>query len=210
MAKFNAGILTAPTGKVGPIVAANWRGIEVMRAKPRKTNRVPTEKQANQKLKFALVADFLRPFGGLFRDSFGNQSVETGTNKAFSYTMKNAVTGESPNYSIDYTKVMVSRGGIPIPELPAVVLNGTQLNFSWRDNSGNGKALATDTAILVVYCPAKSQAVYKTVGFDRKSQAGSLDITAFRGQDIHTYIGFLSAEKQEVSDSVYTGKLTVA
>ena len=66
---------------------------------------------------------------------------------------QNAVTGNSPDFEVDYQKVLlVSRGSLPNRGQPAVA-KGTDDNlvFTWTDNSGMGKALATDKTVLVIY-----------------------------------------------------------
>ena len=42
MGTYNKGILGAFSGKVGPVVGATWRGKDVMRSLPKKTNRLAT------------------------------------------------------------------------------------------------------------------------------------------------------------------------
>ena len=79
----------------------------------------------------------------------------TAFNAAFAYNIQNAVTGNSPDFEVDYQKVLVSRGSLPNRANPAVA-KGTDDNlvFTWTDNSGMGKALATDKTVLVIYCSA--------------------------------------------------------
>ena len=45
MGTYNKGILGAFSGKVGPVVGATWRGKEVMRSLPKKSNRLATTYQ---------------------------------------------------------------------------------------------------------------------------------------------------------------------
>ena len=58
MGTYNKGILGAFSGKVGPVVGASWRGKEVMRSLPKKSNRVATATQLLQRQKFAMVQAF--------------------------------------------------------------------------------------------------------------------------------------------------------
>ena len=45
----------------------------------------------------------------------------TGTNSAFSYNLKNAITGTYPDYLVDYSLALVSRGDMPNALNPAAV-----------------------------------------------------------------------------------------
>ena len=55
MGTYNKGILGAFSGKVGPVVGATWRGKDVMRSLPKKSNRLATAFQQQQRSKFAMV-----------------------------------------------------------------------------------------------------------------------------------------------------------
>lgn len=43
----------------------------------------------------------------------------------------------------------------------------------------------------------------------RKDGTATFDATEFAGEEIHTYVAFIAADKSRSSDSVYTGKLTL-
>ena len=59
MGTYNKGILGPFSGKVGTVVGANWRGKDVMRSLPKKTDRTPTQTQLLQREKFTAVSNFL-------------------------------------------------------------------------------------------------------------------------------------------------------
>ncbi len=48
MGKYNKGILGAFSGKVGPVVGSSWRGRDVLRSCPKKSNKVASQLQAMQ------------------------------------------------------------------------------------------------------------------------------------------------------------------
>lgn len=212
MGTISKGILGGFSGKVGNVVGGNWKGIDYMRSKASRRNFKPTQPQLEQQLKFALVVRFVQTISGLVEISFGNFAVrKTGFNSAVSYTLKNAVTGTYPVYSIRYSDALVSRGDLPNVLAPVVNSGaGSVLNFSWTNNSGVGIARATDKAMLVVYCPAFNQCIYTTGGANRSTLTDSLDLSSFSRQDVHTWIGFISENGQNVASSFYTGMVTVS
>ena len=61
MGTYNKGILGPFSGKVGTVVGANWRGKDIMRSLPKKTNRTLSEMQLLQRQLFATVSEFLIP-----------------------------------------------------------------------------------------------------------------------------------------------------
>jgi hypothetical protein len=212
MGTINKGILGGFSGKVGNVVGGTWKGIDYMRSKSNRGKFTPTQPQHAQHLKFALVIRFVQTMTGLVEISFGNFAVrKTGFNSAVSYTLKNAVTGTYPVYTIRYDDALVSRGDLPNVLGPAVTSGAnSQLTWSWTDNSGVGIAKPTDRALLVAYCPANNQCIYTTGSAARRNLTDSLNLATFSGEDVETWIGFISEDGQNVASSIYTGKVTVS
>lgn len=207
MGTINKGILGGFSGKVGNVIGGNWKGIDYMRSKSSRRNFKPTQPQLEQQLKFTLAIRFVQTFSGLVEISFGNFAVrKTGFNSAVSYTLKNAVTGAYPVYTIQYADALVSRGDLPNVLAPKVTVDaGSIVTWSWTDNSGVGIARPTDKALLAAYCPAFNQCIYSTGSAGRNVLTDSLNLAAFRGQDVHCWIGFISEDGQNVASSLYTG-----
>lgn len=154
---------------------------------------------------------FLQPMTSLLNVSFREYAVKmTGFNNAMSYTLKNAITGTYPVYTVDYSLALVSRGDLPNAIAPAATTTGSEVFYTWTPNTGVGRAAATDKGILAVYCPARQQCIYTTLGADRSTGAASLDVSPFAGQTVQTYIGFISADGRDISNSFYTGELTIS
>jgi hypothetical protein len=212
MGTINKGILGGFSGKVGTVVGGSWKGINYIRSKGNNRNMNPTDKQLAQQLKFAMVMRFVQPMAALLNISFRHFAIKmTGINNAFSYNLKNAVTGTYPSFEIDYSLALVSRGDLPNALAPAVTaVAGSLLTFSWTDNPGIGKARGTDQAILVAYCPAQRQAIYTTAGGLRSDLKGELNLLPFSGLVVETYIGFISESGLGIATSIFTGEVTVS
>ena len=212
MGTINKGILGGFSGKVGTVVGGTWKGIDYMRSKSSYRNTNPSEAQLAQQIKFALCIRFVSSMSTLLELSFNSYAVKkTGINSALSYTLKNAVTGTYPTYTLLYANALVSRGDLP-NVLGAAVVSGAAsiVTFSWTDNSGVGIAKPTDKAILVAYCPDLNQCIYTTGSADRSAIADDLNLASFSGRQVETYIGFISAEGNSVASSIYTGQVTVS
>lgn len=212
MGIISKGILGGFSGKVGTVIGGNWKGIDYMRSKSNRGKFVPTQTQHSQQLKFGVVMRFVQPMAGLLNITFRDFAIKmTGINNAFQYNIKNAITGTYPNFSLDYSIALVSRGDLPNILGPAVTLGtGSILTWSWTDNSGAGIAKPNDQAILVAYCPALKQAIYTTGGGTRSALTGDLDVSPFSGHTVQTYIGFLAYDGRKVSNSFFTGAVPVS
>ena len=68
-----------------------------------------------------------------------------------------AVKSRQDNYTIAYAKALVSRVDLPNAKDKAATVSGNLVSFTWTDNSGFGKAEATDNAVLVAYALSRSK-----------------------------------------------------
>lgn len=212
MAQISRGILGGISGTVGTVVGASWKGIDYIRAKslPRSKGSF-TPAQLEQQARFSAAIRFIGSLNGLPQITFRQYAVkQTGANSALAYLLKNAITGSSPLFSIDYSMALISRGDLPgaVGAAAASTVAG-KVAFSWTNNSGSGKALASDSALLVVHCPETMQTVYTIGPANRGNAAGELSVAGFSGKEVETWMAFLSADGREVATSVYTGQVTI-
>jgi len=211
MGTFSKGILGGFSGKGGNVIGSTWKGIDYMRSKPGARTGTFSSAQKEQQAKFAVAIRFVSTMSALFMVSFRDAIRKTGINSAFSWVLKNAITGIFPVYSIDFPNVLVSRGDLPNALAPsALAAPNSLITYSWTDNSGVGIAKATDKAILVVFCPAMNLCIYTTGSALRSAITDTLDVSTFSGKVVETYIGFISDEGRNVANSLYTGQLTVS
>lgn len=61
MGTIKQGILGGFSGKVGTVIGSSWKGISYMRGRAQNVKNPQTEKQIEQRSKFALTLDFLKP-----------------------------------------------------------------------------------------------------------------------------------------------------
>jgi hypothetical protein len=212
MGTIKKGILGGFSGKVGTVVGASWKGIAYMRSLPQKVKNPRTELQLMQRAKFALTLNFLKPMNGLLRTGWKLYAHrQSPINAAMSYTIANAITGTYPDYSIDASKVFVSRGSLtPAHNASANAAAGRTVIFAWGDNSGSNVAKQTDKALLAIVNPAKSEAVFDAAGAERSAGTQSVSLPAdWLGETVEAYIGFISEDGRDVANSVYLGTITV-
>jgi len=212
MGTIKKGILGGFSGKVGTVVGSSWKGISYMRSLPQKVRNPRTEPQMSHRSKFAITLSYLKPLNGVLRTGwklYANR--QSPLNAAMSYTIANAIAGTYPDYSIDPSKVLVSRGSLT----PAVNVIATPvsaaINFEWDDNSDLNNANQTDRALLAVLNSAKSEAIFDVAGATRYEATQSLSVPAnWSGDSVEVYVGFISEDGKEIANSVYVGNLVIA
>lgn len=212
MGKIVNGILGRFSGKVGSIVGVNWRGLNIIRALPKKSTREVTVAQLFQRRKFAIVIGFLRLLKPIVGNYFGsNKGTKSRFNSATSYHIKEAVTPVGDSFEIMFNKVEITRGdliGVQSPNVEA--LPSTALKFNWTDNSGQGQAKTTDRLIVAVYEPETKTARYSlNLGTRDLETADFVLPSVISGATVHCWISIVSENNKLVATSEYLGNIVL-
>jgi Family of unknown function (DUF6266) len=212
MGTYNKGILGAFSGKVGPVVGASWRGKDVLRSLPRKGNRVATETQLLQRLKFSTATEFINSVQPIISKYYGSDNTDkTRRNQAMSYFMKEALLYVAPNFQLIYNKVQIGKGdllGIQNPTLAAAA--ATSIDISWTNNSGQGQALATDKLVIAVYEPTTKTTTYSLNAGERADATTNLILPAYlSGLTVQVWVLFASADDKLYATSMYLGNVVL-
>lgn len=213
MGKISQGILGGLSGKVGNVIGGSWKGIDYIRIKPSSVANPRTEGQVNQRNKFTVTLEYLQPnkeFLKVGYKSFATKKTEF--NAAMSYVLNNAVGGTAPNFTVDYSNALLSRGSL------SGALNATtdlatagQVSFAWDDNSLEGNANTTDKAMVLVYNPSKKESMYILDGAIRTAGSQTVIIPGtYAGDTVELFIAFVSDDGTQVSNSLYLGSGTAA
>lgn len=213
MSIVTQGILGGFSGKTGPVIGSTWKGRSIMRAKPVfKKNRTFTQPQIDQQEKFKMMMAFLRGIDYLLNLTYKTSNKErNGFQEAFSTNLKDAVAGLESPFSIDYSKIKVSNGTIPVLSPVSFTADPSNMaKFGWNTtvDSGN-KASAADKAIAVLYCPELNLFLTSNFNTRRSDQEVLVDAALFTGKEVHGWLFFLSDDESKASHSQYAGTITV-
>jgi hypothetical protein len=159
-----------------------------------------TPKQLAQRAKFGFVNKEMNCMRNLFKITFGeNNGVNHGISRAFE-----AVTGEYPDYAIDFSKLVISEGGLNTSSFLNITKTvGTTLKFEWDttvgyqgdDNDGVNIVLLNDQNRVGLL---KQNIVLRSVG--------TVDIelpAIWAGQSVHCWIYFSSPDEIMNSNSQF-------
>ena len=207
MATHQHGILGGFSGKIGTVIGSCWKGFEVMKARPRKRKDNPTPEQLDVRLRLALIGAFLKRFSDVLRKTFRGENM-SGSNIALAYNIENAITGSYPSYTINYANVLLAKGDLfKVHGGSAVAGNPGEIVFNWTNNSNVHYAPASDTVVVICYCPDFDRAIYEFTSATRSDATTILNAGSFSGKVVHTWMAFIS--QTDVSESVYCGSVTV-
>jgi hypothetical protein len=211
MGTIKQGILGGFSGKVGTVVGGSWKGISYMRSLAQNVKNPRTDAQMTQRSKFALTLAFLKPITNYVRVGFKPYATkQTAFNAAMSYIVANAISGEYPNHTLDFAKVLVSRGSLFPVENASAEADAGKITISWTDNSGISDALPTDVAMPLVFNPLKVEAVFSTSAAARADGMAEINLPAdWAGDNVEVYLGFVSADGKAIANSIYLGEKTL-
>ena len=216
MGQYFNGVMGAIKGTVGTVVGSSWKGKKYLRGKAVRLNNTPSQKQLVHRAKFAVVINFIVKLGRFLEISYRSKAKGmSGQNVALQAMLPAALTGAYPNFALDYSKVRVSADGyLPNGGNPsAASTNPGILDFTWINNTGelfnSSIAKASDKAMLVAWCEDLNAVIYNTAAAQRSDATANLNVNAFSGLAVHTWICFITEDQGEVSASRYTGLVNV-
>lgn len=214
MGKLNIGILGGFSGTVGTVIgSSNRKGDDIIRAKSKKVRTSSTEGQINQRTKFSLVTAFLQALNFLLKIGLKKVAGDLMSpyNYACQFALKNAITGEAPDFEIDYSKVLISDGDLSQVKAGSAELTEGNVNFQWEDNSENSLGESTDKAMMLVYNTNNHELSYSIEQATRISASGIVPLpNGIAGHKLVVYLFFQSASDPTlVSTSQYLGSVSL-
>lgn len=212
MGTISKGILGGFSGKVGTVIGFIIKGVSYMRSLAGSYTQANTPAQIEQRAKFGLAISFIRPLTEFLKIGFRNYTDKmSAVNYAMSYTLKNAIRGTYPDFSIDFANVLVSKGALSGALNPnALSIAAGQVTFSWDDNSDEINAAPTDGALIVAYNPTRNEAVFTNGESTRVDGTQTLAVpTSYSGESLECYIAFVDASGK-VATSKYIGPVVMA
>ena len=214
MATFQKGILGGFSGLVGTVIGSTWRTLDVLKSKPKKSKKKAVQAQIDQRLKFGLITEFLSNLKPEI--DYGYQSYKkeiTPMNAAVRYHLINAVTGISPNFKVDYSKMVFSVGKMrSASNLKVVPIAGSKLKFSWDpflpvSVSPFEKGIRDKDNVVFIAIDPVNEGIYPgQVNATRGDGGFEVELNGrMQGVAVHAWLFFLSEDGKNASGSEYFG-----
>jgi hypothetical protein len=206
MGILNGGLFGAFEKRTGPLVGRVVRKRNVISVVQHKSLLPRVQLQLEQQMKFRLLSVFLAALKEMIAVGFRSATKQSALNAAFRYNFQRMILGVYPSYSIDFARVLCSRGKLDVPRAAMVMWASDEagLVFSWLPELESRFNRGTDRACFVVYCAANGLAVTSLYVVKRADLSYSMALPPdFWGQQLHCYMCFASARGHDVSDSIY-------
>ncbi len=199
-------------GKFASAVFSKQFGKNTMRSKPISVKNPRTKLQRKQRSKFAIMVELARKFLSFIRLGFKQSAIGMSEFNAFVQTnIFIAISGTYPDFAIDYTKIVVSKGTLTgAVGTSALAEAEKKVTVNWSDNTGSCDALAEDKALIVLLNPESKNVVASTEDKTREDETMEFTVPdAWVGDEVHVYIGFSNDKGDKVADSKYVGAVTI-
>jgi hypothetical protein len=200
-------------GKTGPLIGIISKGKSIITSLHRPSSQKPTQKQTDQRNKFGMVTSLLGYISDLIDIGFQEHKLaESPMNAAVAYNLKYAVTGASPDFSINMPELSFSRGKlIPPKSITVATEAGAKVKFTWTANANALKLTdPADKLMILVYNPSKNEFATEINVATRSALIYTVQLPAdFTGDEVHCYLAFAGLNGK-VSNSIYAGAANVS
>lgn len=211
MATYSKGANGAFSGKVGSIVGSNWRGVDYLKSLPKKSNKQSSDLQLAQRSKFALAPTYLSPIKDILNIGFKDKQLNktTGYNAAVKIFLNNAIVGDYPDFAIDFSQIVLSKGSLSVFHGLSAALKGTDIVLTWQGITNRYNAFDDDMLIVVLFNDTKKMyLVYED------AQRAALTYTAVVGNTaagdvLYAWAFAVKRENSVVANSQYLGSFTM-
>jgi hypothetical protein len=199
-----------PNGKIGDMVYYMLKGQMVCR-KIGEQGKPSINQLANYQA-MQVTMSLVKPIKEFIRNSFeleARGTVKNAHNLAVSYNKKQALQGEYPNISVDYSKVVLSYGELPGARDFSISKTERGLIVNWNPESYDG-GYDGDDILMIQLCFPLIKMGRSLLNASRRD-AGSVSITLDEQRQIEgpieAYACFKSADGKQISNSIYLGNI---
>ena len=200
MGKISQGILGGVSGTVGNVVGGSWKGIDYIRIKADHYNDANTEKQVQQRAKFAAVVALAQSIKTkIIKPIWDQKAVKmTGFNL---FVKTNIGAYDEEGNVADYSLLTFSLGNVPIADNLAIADDEAVeggIKVTWSDNSEDEGAAATDQLMLVAMA---ADGIYVVnTGVTRNTEIANILLPFGPGVEANVYAFFKNPDQNTYSN----------
>lgn len=219
MAKFKKGILGGFQGHIANVVGSSWKGKDVMKIRPAVVANPNTESQQRQRARFGMVGRLVQAHRNVIRVGFRAYTKDmTSSNAAMSYNLANAIAGEFPNLSIDYSNIKLSMGTLPvIAGISVTSISAATVSLSWTGINLIKNARSSDQLLVSMTHPLTGEVEYFPSCASRDETNVELVLPEhWSGRTVEVYLFLVSVDgntltnsPESVSNTVYVGTIEI-
>jgi hypothetical protein len=200
------------SGKVGSMIGSKWRSVSYIKGLTTPSTKPATTLQLAQRSRMALAVSFLRPIKDVLNLGMldGKQTELSGYNLAVRKLLNNGITGDYPDFAIDYSKVVLSAGALNLVNDAKMALLDGVLTVSWNSLVNKFNSFDDDELVVLLYNSTKEFfMIFDEVRRSATTLAPEIGGAAV-GDEIHGWVFACKRDFTDVSKTQYLGKVTIA
>lgn len=212
MAIVTSGPFLGFSGTYNGITFYQLNGKTIAKKKNKKRSTVATKGQRRNENDMASLSSHLKAFNSFAGISFRKEAKKRDLN-AFN-TMRQVqdtkvlMQGELHERSIDFSKLLISKGDLPMPVTSAMQPTEQGVTYTWSTELLAKVTHHTDQVMMLVYFPQAREVVALPAGAQRHVGKDMLVLQgAEKGQIGVVYISFITANGNDVANSKYLGQI---
>lgn len=187
-------------------------GTTVAKRKNGKSGKPSTIYQIAAQKDTDIFSQFMKPFKEFALVGYDLEAKAKGLshhNAMVQCSRKNSLQGVYPNRSIDYSKVLITKGTLPAAAETAVTMTASGLAFTWSTEIIPYRTHYSDQVIMLAYFPELNETRYITAGSQRHAGKDLLILDGIKkGYGAEIYISFVTDDRRSISNSIHLGQLT--
>ncbi|MEJ7559393.1 MAG: DUF6266 family protein [Pedobacter sp.] len=161
--------------------------------------------------RMAVTANFLNSIQPLLKAGYGQKAHGTRLNYhnlATSYHKLHALKGEYPSIEIDYLKVQISTGDLPMPLVNTAIPDAAGIIINWTYNVEDSTVSGFDQTMILLHYPEFEESISFFYGIERRIKTQLVELPdPYRTSRAEVYLSFVSADRTLVATSKYLGRL---
>jgi hypothetical protein len=196
-------------GRIGDIACYLTKSGKNVTQRIGKNNVPPTVPQLRNRLVTKLTSEFFCCVKDFIETGFSIEArlmKENAYNMAVKNNKNQMVTGVYPDLELNYAQILLSKGLLKPVTGWQVSQTTMGLHFSWATDPKMAWPESIEQAMLLAYFPTERRSEYVLFGNARSFGTAELEIPpSLQDKHMETYLTFIAADRQQVTDSIYTG-----
>lgn len=211
MAKFSSSTFGTISGRHGTAVAVTYKNGKSILRLYRKPANPNTPKQLANRTKFSVVNKALTPLREIIKTGYRDTAAFP---KVAGKALGEAVIGEYPDFSIDFSKIQIATGTLQTAEKATAKLSAEMfgIDLTWDTTIGFQPSMGNENDTVNVICFNKNSQLALSFNGVAMRKEGLAVITLpeiWQGTDLHCWIYLTSADNLSHSNSTYVSLISV-
>lgn len=185
-------------------------GTTTAKKKNTRTTKPDSKAQASVKGDTGIFSRSLKPLLDVINFGYALQSKKTKMspwNIMVKFNRKFVLQGNYPDRYVDFSKVLITKGDLPLPQVLSAVRTDTGLACSWSVELLPKLSHYSDHVVMLAYFPELKEARYILTGALRTAGKDVLPLEGIKkGYHAHVYLAFITDDHKSISDSTYLGQ----